>query len=114
MDAGASLTDRRIYHAKRAAARQEPRRPREGYHRIHRESAAADIPEVDFRNGVRGKHYKQYLASMVTVQIHPDVAQFSPIQHLQTKAFASCCGSAAFAKASEREARCNEISRRFR
>jgi hypothetical protein len=39
---------------------------------------AEDIPEVDFRDGVRGKHYKQYLASMVTVQLHPDVAQFFP------------------------------------
>jgi len=39
---------------------------------------AEDIPEVDFSKGVRGKHYKQYLASMVTVQLHPDVAEFFP------------------------------------
>ena len=39
---------------------------------------AEDIPEVDFSKGVRGKHYKQYLASMVTVQLHPDVAQYFP------------------------------------
>ena len=39
---------------------------------------AEDIPEVDFNKGVRGKHYKQYLASMVTVQLHPDVAEHFP------------------------------------
>ena len=39
---------------------------------------AEDMPEVDFSKGVRGKHYKQYLASMVTVTLHPDVAQFFP------------------------------------
>ncbi len=39
---------------------------------------AEDIPEVDFSKGVRGKHHKQYLASMVTVQLHPDVAQHFP------------------------------------
>lgn len=39
---------------------------------------AEDIPEVDFSKGVRGKHYKQYLASMVTVQLHPDVAEHFP------------------------------------
>ena len=38
----------------------------------------ADMPEVDFSNGVRGKHYKQYLASIVTVQLAPDVAQHFP------------------------------------
>jgi hypothetical protein len=36
---------------------------------------ADDIPEVDFSKGVRGKHYKRYLASMVSVEIEPDVAQ---------------------------------------
>ena len=36
---------------------------------------AEDIPEADFSKGVRGKHYKRYLASMVTVQLEPDVAQ---------------------------------------
>lgn len=38
----------------------------------------SDIPEIDFSKGVRGKHYKRYRASMVTVQLHPDVAQFFP------------------------------------
>lgn len=39
---------------------------------------ADDIPEVDFSKGVRGKYYKRYLASMVTVQLEPDVARFFP------------------------------------
>lgn len=39
---------------------------------------AEDIPETDFSNGVRGKYHKQYRASMVTVQLHPDVAEFFP------------------------------------
>lgn len=39
---------------------------------------AEDIPETDFSKGVRGKYHKRYLASMVTVQLHPDVAQFFP------------------------------------
>ena len=36
---------------------------------------AEDIPEVDFSKGVRGKYYKRYLASMITVQLDPDVAE---------------------------------------
>ena len=39
---------------------------------------AEDMPEVDFSKGVRGKYYKRYLASMVTVQLHPDVAEHFP------------------------------------
>lgn len=39
---------------------------------------AEEMPEVDFSKGVRGKHYKQYLASMVTVQLAPDVAEYFP------------------------------------
>ncbi len=39
---------------------------------------AEDIPETDFSKGVRGKYHKRYLASMVTVQLHPDVAQHFP------------------------------------
>lgn len=39
---------------------------------------AEEMPEVDFSRGVRGKYYKQYLASMVTVQLEPDVAQHFP------------------------------------
>jgi len=35
-----------------------------------------EMPEVDFSKGVRGKHYKQYRASMVTVELAPDVAQY--------------------------------------
>ena len=37
---------------------------------------ATDIPEVDFSKGVRGKYHKRYLASMVTVELAPDVAQY--------------------------------------
>lgn len=40
--------------------------------------AAEDIPETDFSKGVRGKHHKQFGTSMVTVQLHPDVAQYFP------------------------------------
>ena len=40
--------------------------------------AVEPIVEHDFSKGVRGKHYKEYLASMVTVQLHPDVAQYFP------------------------------------
>ena len=36
------------------------------------------IPETDFSKGVRGKHYKQYLASIATVELAPDVAQYFP------------------------------------
>lgn len=39
---------------------------------------AEEMPEVDFSKGVRGKYYKQYLASMVTVQLTPDVAEHFP------------------------------------
>lgn len=39
---------------------------------------ADDIPEVDFSKGVRGKYYKRYRASMVTVELAPDVAQYFP------------------------------------
>ena len=39
---------------------------------------AEEMPEVDFSKGVRGKHYKQYLASIVTVQLAPDVAEHFP------------------------------------
>jgi hypothetical protein len=39
---------------------------------------ADEMPEVDFSTGVRGKHYKQYQASMVTVELAPDVAQYFP------------------------------------
>ena len=45
-----------------------------------------DIPETDFSKGVRGKHHKQYLASMVTVTLHPDVAQFFPDSESANKA----------------------------
>ena len=58
---------------------------------------AEDIPETDFSQGVRGKHHKQYLASMVTIQLHPDVAEFFPIQPPRTKGFENCSASAAFA-----------------
>ena len=40
--------------------------------------AREPIVEYDFSKGVRGKYYKQYLASMVTVQLAPDVAEFFP------------------------------------
>lgn len=39
---------------------------------------ADDIPEVDFSKGVRGKYHERYLASMVTVELAPDVAQYFP------------------------------------
>ena len=39
---------------------------------------AEDIPETDFSKDVRGKYHERYLASMVTVQLHPDVAEFFP------------------------------------
>ncbi len=39
---------------------------------------AEEMPEVDFSKGVRGKYYKRYLASMVTVQLAPDVAEHFP------------------------------------
>lgn len=42
------------------------------------EVEAEEMPELDFSKGVRGKHYKQYRASMVTVTLHPDVAQHFP------------------------------------
>ncbi len=34
--------------------------------------------EVDFRGGVRGKHFERYRAACITVRIEPDVAQVFP------------------------------------
>jgi hypothetical protein len=39
---------------------------------------ADDIPEADFSKGVRGKYYQRYVASMVTVELAPDVAEHFP------------------------------------
>ena len=39
---------------------------------------AEEMPEIDFSTGVRGKHYQQYVASMVSVQLAPDVAEYFP------------------------------------
>jgi hypothetical protein len=39
---------------------------------------AEDIPETDFSKGVRGKHFKQYWASLGMVQLDPDVKQHFP------------------------------------
>jgi hypothetical protein len=36
------------------------------------------MPEMDFSRGVRGKYYKRWLESRVTVQLDPDVAQSFP------------------------------------
>ena len=39
---------------------------------------AEDIAETDFSKGVRGKHFKQYWASLGMVQLDPDVKQHFP------------------------------------
>ena len=39
---------------------------------------AEEMPEADFSKGVRGKYHQRYLASMVTVELAPDVAQYFP------------------------------------
>ena len=36
---------------------------------------AEEIPEVDFSKGVRGKYYKKYRASVITVSIDGGVAK---------------------------------------
>jgi len=39
---------------------------------------ADDIRKTDFSKGVRGKHFKQYWASLGMVQLDPDVKQHFP------------------------------------
>lgn len=39
---------------------------------------AEDMPETDFSKGVRGTYHKRYMASIVTVELAPDVAQYFP------------------------------------
>lgn len=40
--------------------------------------ATEPVVEYDFSKGVRGKHFEQYRAARVTVQLDPDVAQEFP------------------------------------